>query len=217
MTDENSDYNVFVNCPFDSEYSPLLEALCFCICYFGLTPRLASERIEAGENRLDKIIGIISGSRYSVHDLSRCRARESDEFFRMNMPFEFGLDFGFRRSPGGAYERKKFLVFEEKQYDLKQALSDLAGTDVAFHERKYEKIIQHARNFFRVEAGIKVPGVKRIIGDYVTFQTWLMEKKISEGHSEEEARQLPVSERLEEIRIWMASGSPAEFDPERES
>ena len=135
----------------------------------------------------------------------------------MNMPFEFGLDFGFRRSPGGAYERKKFLVFEEKQYDLKQALSDLAGTDVAFHERKYEKIIQHARNFFRVEAGIKAPGVKRIIGDYVTFQTWLMEKKISEGHSEEEARQLPVSERLEEIRIWMASGSPAEFDPERES
>jgi hypothetical protein len=52
--------SVFVNCPFDSDYAPLLEAALFCLVYFGFSPRLANERLEAGENRLDKIVEMIS-------------------------------------------------------------------------------------------------------------------------------------------------------------
>jgi hypothetical protein len=100
----------------------LLEAAIFCVVYFGFAPRLANERVDSGENRLDKIVEMIRGSRYSIHDLSRCRSDGAGEFFRMNMPFEFGVDMGFRRSGESRFANKKFLIFEREQYDLKRAL-----------------------------------------------------------------------------------------------
>jgi len=73
-----ADYNssVFINCPFDDEYAPLLEAMPFCVVRFGLVPRLANERLETGENRLDKIVEMIKLSKFSIHDLSRSIAIE---------------------------------------------------------------------------------------------------------------------------------------------
>jgi hypothetical protein len=204
---------VFVNCPFDAEYAPLLEAALFCLVYFGFSPRLANERIEAGENRLDKIVGMIRRSKFSIHDLSRCKAKESTEFFRMNMPFEFGIDVGLRRSGASHLAGKKFLVFEEKQYDLKRALSDIAGQDAEFHNGDYASVIKKVRAFFRVEAGLNVPGPSKLISDYATFQGWMTEKKIHEGHSEEDAVNLPTRERLDEMKIWNELGRPTEFKP----
>ncbi len=90
MPGDQFDRAVFINCPFDEDYAALLEAALFCVVYFGFSPRLANERLEAGENRLDKIVSLIRGSKYSIHDLSRCKAKDTAEFFRMNMPFEHG-------------------------------------------------------------------------------------------------------------------------------
>jgi hypothetical protein len=60
MKDAAFDQTVFINGPFDPVHAPLLEAAIFCVVYFGLMPRLANERLEAGENRLDKIVQMIS-------------------------------------------------------------------------------------------------------------------------------------------------------------
>lgn len=35
--------NVFVNCPFDDDYLPLIRPLLFTIIYLGLTPRITLE------------------------------------------------------------------------------------------------------------------------------------------------------------------------------
>jgi hypothetical protein len=78
--------SVFVNCPFDAEYLPLLRPLLFCIVYLGFIPRIASERSDSGESRIDKISELIGECRYSIYDLSRLRAAEVGEFSRMNMP-----------------------------------------------------------------------------------------------------------------------------------
>jgi hypothetical protein len=150
VADDQFAHPVFINCPFDSDYAPLLEAALFCVIYFGLTPRLANERLEAGENRLDKIIEMVRGSKYSIHDLSRCKAQQGNEIFRMNMPFEYGVDVGFRRSGLEPHNTKKFLIFENEQYDLKSALSDSAGQDVEFHRCDYELIIRKVRNFLGI-------------------------------------------------------------------
>ncbi|MBD1547547.1 hypothetical protein [Roseibium aggregatum] len=112
--------SVFINCPFDDTYAPLLEAALFCITYFGFVPRLANERLEAGENRLEKIVGMIRGSQYSIHDLSRCRADAAGDYFRMNMPFEYGIDVGFRNGANENLQQKKFLIFERSPYELKR-------------------------------------------------------------------------------------------------
>lgn len=205
------DRSVFVNCPFDSLYAPLLEAAIFCLVYFGFTPRLANERVDSGENRLDKITEMISGSRYSIHDLSRSKSMAADEVFRMNMPFEFGMDMGFRRSGGGNLASKKFLIFENEQYDLKKALSDVAGQDVEHHNNDFEIVIRRVRDFFRTEAGVEAPGPTKLFSEYATFQGWMTEKKISEGHSEADALKLPTKERIDEMMIWVAAGKPSSW------
>ena len=38
--------NVFVNCPFDRDFYPLLRPLLFTIIYLGLKPRIALEDVE---------------------------------------------------------------------------------------------------------------------------------------------------------------------------
>jgi len=213
VPDDLFERSVFVNCPFDDDYAPLLEAALFCVVYFGFTPRLANERLEAGENRLDKIVDMIRDSKYSIHDLSRCKAKERDEIFRMNMPFEFGVDVGLRRSGVDPLAEKKFLIFEESPYDLKKSISDIGGQDAEFHRCDYEVIIKKVRDFFRVEAAVPAPGPARLVSDYATFQGWMTEKEIYEGHSEREAVNLPSRERLDEMKRWIELGRPAEFAP----
>jgi hypothetical protein len=63
--------NVFINCPFDKEYLPLLRAMLFTIVFCGFIPRIATERDDSGESRYNKIIDLIKESKYSIHDLSR--------------------------------------------------------------------------------------------------------------------------------------------------
>lgn len=189
----------------------MLEAALFCVTYFGLFPRLANERLEAGENRLDKTVEMVRNSKYSIHDLSRCYARNAGDCFRMNMPFEFGIDVGLRRSGTEPLNQKKFMVFEDNRHDLKAALSDISGQDVEFHGCDHEIVIKKVRDFFRVEAKIPAPGPARIEAEYATFQGWMTEKKIFEGHSESKALNLPTRERLDEMHEWVRLGNPSSF------
>jgi hypothetical protein len=211
--DKDFHRNVFINCPFDAEFAALLQAAVFCVVYFGFNPRLASERLEAGENRLDKIVDLIQRSHYSIHDLSRCRAQEAGEFLRMNMPFELGVDLGYRRSGAEGADQKKFLIFEREPYDLKRTLSDLAGQDVDHHRDDYEMVVKKVRDFFRVEAAVDAPGPSKLISDYATFQGWMTKKKIHEGHSKREAVNLPMQERIDEMKTWVRLGRPGEYQP----
>lgn len=203
--------DVFINCPFDEDYAPLLEALLFCVIYFGLNPRLATERLEGGQNRLDKIYALAKGAKYSIHDLSRCRAKDVGDYARMNMPFEFGVDVGIRRTAVDLPSEKKFLIFENEPYETKRTLSDIAGQDIEFHRNDHLLVIKKTRNFFVVEAGLSLPGAGRIEGDYGTFLGWLLKLKIHEGHTAQEALSLPTPERLEAMRLWIDVGKPAEF------
>jgi hypothetical protein len=88
--------NVFVNCPFDARYLPLLRPLLFTVIYLELKPRIALEAMDAGQARLDKIVNLIRDSKFAIHDLSRSEAAREGELYRLNMPFELGIDFGCR-------------------------------------------------------------------------------------------------------------------------
>lgn len=39
----------------------------------------------------------------------------------------------------------------------------------------------------------------------------MLEKKLYEGHSEQEALKLPTTERLAEMRLWLAGGRPPAY------
>ena len=61
--------SVFVNCPFDDGYLPLLHAMLFAIHDCGFIARLAVEDTGGSEMRIDKITRVIRESRYSIHGL----------------------------------------------------------------------------------------------------------------------------------------------------
>lgn len=95
------DRSVFINCPFDEEFAPILQAISFCVVFLGFHPRLAPENADNAATRLDRILEIVRTSKYGIHDLSRCRASVEGEFSRMNMPFELGLDHACRKFGAG--------------------------------------------------------------------------------------------------------------------
>lgn len=198
---------VFINCPFDKDYAPLLQAILFCIVYLGFSPRLASESSDSAENRLTKIEGLIAESKYSIHDLSRSQAANAGDLFRLNMPFELGFDYGHRQFTRNG-RHKKILILDEKPHRYRAALSDLSGCDIAFHDGDYQKAVREVRNWLVNEAGARRDGAGRILGKYSDFQEWHYELQLSEGFSEDDIQNYPTKELLAAMLEWVAKGMP---------
>jgi len=197
--------NVFINCPFDEEYEPILQAILFCLVYLGLNPRIATETIDSGESRLDKIVNLIDISKYSIHDLSRCQASEEGEFYRLNMPFELGLDYGCRRNCTDHRSSKRILVLEEKSYRYQASISDLSGSDIQVHGSDFKVAIRKIRNWLSSESNIQPPPAGKISTAYYDFGGWYFEKQLAAGYSEEDIKDYPTSELLGEMVEWSQS------------
>jgi hypothetical protein len=142
------DQNVFINCPFDPSYLPLLQPLLFTLVFLGFTPRIAVERADSAELRLDKISGLVRQCRFGIHDLSRIRAARKGEFYRMNMPFEFGIDYGCRLYGPGRLRTKRCLVLSTRPFEYAKAVSDLSGIDARYHYGQPLELVRQVRNWF---------------------------------------------------------------------
>lgn len=124
--------NVFINCPFDTDYNKYFEAIIFSIVSCGLNPICAREENDSGTVRIDKICNMIQRSKYSIHDLGT-------EKFRLNMPFELGLFLGARRFSEN--KDRPILIIADKQYDYQKVISDIAGQDIEAYDAKIENLI----------------------------------------------------------------------------
>lgn len=171
--------SVFINCPFDPDFAPILQAIAFCVVYLGFAPRLAPENADNAVARLDRIAELIRESKYAIHDLSRCKGAVADEYVRMNMPFELGLDYGCRRYGDGGLAEKSILVLERTRYDYQKALSDISGWDIRAHDGDFEKAILHVRAWLVATAGAEPVGAARIRGQMVTVYIY----PLAAGHS----------------------------------
>lgn len=193
----NFDHNVFINCPFDKGYAPLLKVLLFVVSSIGLKPRLALERSNSGEVRLDKIRELIEASKYSIHDLSRSRAKKVGEYFRHNMPFELGLDLGCRvYHPNAFYASKKLLILEEEKYSVQKSLSDLAFADCKCHKGKSEELVYEVRNWF-TENGFQDMQSSSVLWDnYNFFIAELFEEKHKEGWTKKDIDRITIAEYM---------------------
>lgn len=208
MTPLDFESSVFINCPFDDDYSPILRAILFCVVSLGFHPRLATERQDSGETRLEKIRELIEASRFSIHDLSRCQATQKGEYYRLNMPFELGIDWGCRRYFGNGRDRKRFLILEEKPHRFQAALSDISGCDIEVHDGLFDRAIVKVRNWLHQQTLCVAEGPSNIINDYVTFQEWDYERKLRLGYSKADILEYPTFERFASMREWIALGNP---------
>ena len=192
--------NVFINCPFDLPYQELLKPLLFAIRKIGFQPRIALERFDSGEVRLDKLKELILESQFSIHDLSRIKTEISGEYFRLNMPFELGIDLGCKIfHPDKRYQRKKFLVLEDEKHSVQKGLSDFSFADCKNHSGNAELMVTAVRNWF-VECGLKkVPPASKIWDEYNVFYSELFLRKQVEGYKKKDIEELPVPEFLQFI------------------
>lgn len=196
--------NVFINCPFDKEYTDLLRPLLFVVLYLGYQPRIASERFDSGEARISKICELIEQSRYSIHDLSRIRATTRNEFFRLNMPFELGVDFGCRLFKNGNAKTKRCLILEKERYRYKKALSDLSNSDIKNHSNNPEKLTRQVRNWFVEVSSPRAPSGTRIWGDFNEFMADFYEKRKVEGYKSKDLQMMPIPELVDFMKSWLS-------------
>jgi hypothetical protein len=89
--------DVFINCPFDTTYKPIFDAIVFAVKHLGFNARSALEVDDASEVRLAKIIRIIEECAYGIHDISAVAPRTGTDLPRFNMPLELGLYLGCQR------------------------------------------------------------------------------------------------------------------------
>lgn len=198
--------NVFINCPFDPEYYPLLRPLLFTVIHLNFNPKIALESSDSYEQRLDKICGLIRDSRYSIHDLSRLKAKAKGEFYRLNMPFELGVDYGSRRFASNRLRGKKCLILEKSPYDYRGALSDISGVDIKHHANEARKMVEEVRNWFVETVGLEdVPGPTGIWNKFNDFASDFYLRRLSEGFSETDLDMMPVREYVNFIRRWLAA------------
>lgn len=196
--------NVFVNCPFDEKFRPLLRPLLFTVIYLGLNPRIALERADSGESRLDKIVQLIRESQYSIHDLSRSEASAAGELYRLNMPFELGLEFGGRLFGSARLRRKRTLVLESKPHRYKAAISDLSGSDIECHFDDPYKVIGVVRNWLKSVCLSKASGAARIEAAFTQFMTEDYNVLTAEGFSSADIAAIPIGELMERMHTWVA-------------
>lgn len=200
--------NVFINCPFDSEYYSLLRPLLFTIAYLGFNPRIALETSDSGQTRIDKICELVRTSKYSVHDLSRLKAAKKGEFYRLNMPFELGIDYGSRRFAANFLRNKKCLILEEGAYDYRRALSDISGLDIKNHGNDPIKLVQAIRNWFVETVGLKdIEGPTAIWYRFNDFTSDFNSRRSAEGFSKADLNMMPIPEYLRFIKSWIRSNA----------
>ena len=198
--------NVFINCPFDQEYKTLLKPLLFTIVALGFNPRIALERADSAEQRISKICELIGESKYSIHDLSRLKSTTGDEYYRQNMPFELGIDYGSRRFHPGQLQEKRFLILATTRFEYMRAISDLSGVDIQAHKDQPRILIRKLRNWFYSTVGkTDIPGPAKIWYAYNDFNTDLHDKLEDKGFSPEDIQELIMPEFIDYVERWVKS------------
>jgi len=193
--------SVFINCPFDNNYFPLLKPLLFTLIYIDLTPKI-SETSDSGKVRLNNVKDLMSISKYSIHDLSRMEPLNKNEYPRFNMPFECGIDFGLKMSDEKKYASKKFLILEKENYRYQKVISDISGNDIKAHNNDPEQMIKVIRDWFK-PINLNIPRHKEIWLAFNEFEFVNEEILVKEGYDPKDINSLTFSDIIENMKAWI--------------
>jgi hypothetical protein len=165
--------SVFINCPFDTEYGALLDAIVFAVHDCGYVARSSLERQDASQIRLQHIERLISECRFGIHDISRTEVDPDSKLPRFNMPLELGLFLGAKRFGDGRQRKKVCLILDTEKYRYQQFCSDIAGQDPSAHGGDPEQAIRAVRDWLRSHSAVALPGGGLIVKRYAQFRTAL--------------------------------------------
>ena len=164
--------NVFINCPFDSDYSSMFKAVVFAVFDCGYVARCALEIDDASQVRIDKISRIIAESKFGIHDLSRTELDKKTNLPRFNMPLELGMFLGAKLFGSKKPSPRACLILDREQYRYHSFISDIAGQDIKSHDNLPEKAISIVRNWLSDSSERRtIPGGREICRRYRNFRS----------------------------------------------
>jgi hypothetical protein len=167
--------DVFINCPFDTEFEGLRNAIIFAIYDCGFRPRCALESANGNEYRFEKIKKLIKESKFGIHDISRTELDDKNQLPRFNMPLELGLFIGAMSYGGRNVKDKSLLILDKEQYRYQKYISDIAGQDIRAHDNCERKVIKCVRDWLYSESKgeVQLPGGGYIADRYEQFKAEL--------------------------------------------
>ena len=163
--------SVFINCPFSPDYQPIFRAILFAVFACSFRPRCAREISDSSQNRLAKIEGIIRQSQFGIHDISFMSIDPTTKLPRLNMSFELGLFLAAKSFGRDRQKRKVALILDKTGYRYRDALSDISGQDIAFHDGDPKKAIREVRDWLDACQGgaYSLPGGEHLGDQYEKF------------------------------------------------
>jgi hypothetical protein len=138
--------SVFINCPYDDKFQELFDSILFATVACGFTPRSAIDTGTVSDSRIDRIRKAMFGSRYSIHDLSRCRGEGSESLARFNMPLELGFAMSRRFLNEDSHD---WLVLVPEEHEYLKYISDLGAFDPKKHKRTKESRVPPVVNWLK--------------------------------------------------------------------
>lgn len=170
-----SDYtqSVFLNCPFDDDYSELFNAILFTVHRCGFILRCSKEYDDTSKIRIHNIIKLIEESKYSIHDISRVGLDAHNDLPRFNMPLELGIFIGAINFGQKKHKEKEFLIIESDQFRFKEFISDISGQDIKAHNNEPEKVIKCVRDWLSKRTNEIIPSASVITQEFEDFKRQL--------------------------------------------
>lgn len=197
--------SVFINCPFDTDYGALLDAIVFAVHDCGFVARCALELQDTGEVRITRLLALIGACRFGIHDISRTELDAVNHLPRFNMPLELGLFLGAKNFGPARQQTKVCLVLDTEKYRYQKFCSDIAGRDPAAHGGDPAAAITVVRNWLRPHATGAIPGGARIVERYAAFRTALP-AMIAEA--ELDPLPLPFPDYAGLVTAWLQASRP---------
>lgn len=194
--------SAFVNCPFDAAFRPLFDAIVFTLTFCGFTVRSALEVRDSGEARLLKIIRLLEGCRFSVHDISRVELDDGSGLPRFNMPIELGIALGMKHLGRAELTDHAMLVLDAERYRYQMFASDLAGVDIAAHGGETNRVIDEVRGFLASQNPGRLPGAAAIHDALLAFERDLPRLA---GKARQRADELTYADRLAHLVDFVGS------------
>jgi hypothetical protein len=133
------------------------------------------------------------------------RAAEVGEIYRLNMPFELGIEYGCRLFGSSRHHGKKCLVLEKDQYEFQKAISDLSGIDIKHHNNEPVGMVRAVRNWFVETVGLRhVHSAARIWYRFTDFASDFYDARVRDGFTDEDLNIMPIPEYVDFIQTWVA-------------
>lgn len=202
MASPQYDRSVFINCPFDTAYRSLFEALVFAVHDCGYIARCALEIDDASQVRIEKVEKIIAACRFGIHDISRTEPDASTGLPRFNMPLELGMFLGAKQFGRAEQKHKICLILDTERYRYQKFISDISGQDISAHQGKPEQVIKVVRDWLSnaTPKSVRIPGGTAIAKRYALFRqelpTMCAKLRLEEG-------ELTFNDYVVQVEEWL--------------